>query len=151
MIVDAMQFVSGVENEKPNGITAPVNAAEVKGFNGSPLVMTSDEKSDGINRETYDLQTMIDPGDEAKEREINHMYPGNYRFVSDTYVNLPKNVYGEVRPNKRLLENGCTVEAYVMPGFKGLIQGVLNVNGGELFFEPGEVIGELVTFEVAGK
>lgn len=140
MFVDPKDFVKGGDS---NGVAVTVNAAEVKGYQGNPFVVTSGNKETQLDRTTYEMQTMIDPGDPDKKREINHMYPGIYAFDSDVYLDLPEGYIGMLKPTVRMAESGCTVEGFFRPGYKGLITGQLNVNGGEFFFEPGEDIAEL--------
>lgn len=149
MLINPIDFVKGVE--EGTGYSVPVNAAVVEGYQGNPFVMTSAEgKESQLDRDTYEMQTMIDPGDPEKTREINHMYPGVYKFSSDVYLDLPEGYVGSIVPNTRMQESGCTVSGTFAPGFKGLITGQLRVDGGEFFFEPGEDVAELLVQKVEG-
>ena len=66
MFVDPKDFVKGGDS---NGVAVMVNAAEVKGYQGNPFVVTSGDKETQLDRTTYEMQTMIDPGDPDKKRE----------------------------------------------------------------------------------
>ena len=71
MLVDPTALVSGAE--EGTGYSVPISAQTLKGYQGNPFVITEEQE---LTRETYELQTMIDPGDPEKEREIYHMFPG---------------------------------------------------------------------------
>lgn len=149
MLVNPIDFVKGVK--EGTGYSVPVNASAVEGYQGNPFVMTSAEGKDSqLDRTTYELQTMIDPGDIEKKREINHMYPGVYKFTSDIYLDLPENMVATLVANERMQAAGCSVMGTFAPGFKGLISGQLRVDGGEFFFEPGEDVAELLVQKVEG-
>jgi deoxycytidine triphosphate deaminase len=145
MLVDPKQYVSGVEADG-TGYSIPVNAAAIRGYQGNPFVVTEETN---LERETYELQLMIDPGDPKKEREIAHMFPGSYAFTSDVYVTVPKGHVAWLLPSAKLVAAGLSVSSALMgPGHKGLVEGVLRVDGGEAFIEPGQDIAELVIQKV---
>ena len=104
-----------------------------------------------LERETYELQTMIDPGDPDKEREIYHMFPGTYEFTSDVYANIPAGHVGIMIVNKKMAAGGCSLPTTILePGYKGLITGQFIANGGEVFLQPGTDIAELIVMKVEG-
>ncbi len=148
MLVNPIDFVKGVE--EGTGYSVPVNAASVEGYQGNPFVMNSAGKDAQLDRETYELQTMIDPGDPEKKREINHMYPGVYKCTSDVYLDLPEGYFGVLYANKRIQEGGGSVMGTFAPGFKGLMSFQLRADGGEFFFEPGEDVAELIVQKIEG-
>ena len=145
MLVDPIKHVNGVEGDS-TGYSVPVNAKTIRGFQGNPFVITDDRQ---LDRETYEIQMMIDPGDPDKEREIYHMFPGSYDFTSDVYANIPEGHVGQLVTPSKLLAAGCSVVSSLMgPGFKGLINGQFVVNGGEAFIQPGSNIAELIIMKV---
>lgn len=147
MLVDPFKMVNGLEDSvKSNGYSVPVNAETIRGYQGNPWVATSENT---LERETYEMQKMIDPGDSEKKREIYHMFPGTYEFTSNVYANIPADSIGILVANDRVFNSGSSVVLKILkPGYKGLITGQLVVNGGEAFFEPGEDIAELIVMKV---
>ena len=144
MLVDPIKLVNGVDDS--TGYSVSVNAKTIRGFQGNPFVITDDQK---LERETYELQTMIDPGDPDKKREIYHMFPGSYEFTSDVYANIPEGHVGYLVATTEILNGGCSINSRLLePGFKGLISGQFVVNGGEPFIQPGSVIAELVVIKI---
>jgi len=144
MLIDPIKHVNGVEES--TGYSVSVNAKTIRGFQGNPFVVTEDQQ---LDRETYELQTMIDPGDQEKKREIYHMFPGSYEFTSDVYANIPEGHVGYLVANADILEAGCSIQSKLLPPkFKGLISGQFIVNGGEAFIQPGSEIAELVILKI---
>ena len=144
MLVDPKALVNGV-NES-TGYSVQVNAKTMRGYQGNPLVINEDTS---LERETYELQTMIDPGDTTKEREIYHMFPGTYEFTSDVYANIPAGHVGLLVVNEKLSAGGCSIPTILLePGYKGLITGQFIANGGEVFLQPGTDIAELIVMKV---
>lgn len=141
MFVNPSPFTNGVEEDGVKAATVEVTVSEVRGYQGNPFVLTEDNE---MKRETYEMQKMIDPGDPSKEREIYHMFPGSYEFTSDVYVNVPKDCVAWLIPTDDCFRSGVTVESKLLPpGFKGLLSGILRVDGGEMFLQPGMPIAEL--------
>jgi len=144
MLVDPIKHVNGVDDS--TGFSVPVNAKTIRGFQGNPFVITDDQK---LERETYEIQTMIDPGDPDKKREIYHMFPGSYEFTSDVYANVPEGHVGYLVTPTEMLAGGCSVVSSLLePGYKGLISGQLIINGGEAFIQPGSEVAELVIVKI---
>jgi len=144
MFVNPYPFTNGTE--EGNGVTVDVTVAEMQGFQGNPFVVTEDNE---LKRELYDLQKMIDPGDPDKKREIWHMFPGAYMFTSEVYVNVPDGHVAYLTTPQKFLDAGCTISSAIYgPGYKGLIQGMYTVNGGECFMQPGQVVANLVMQKV---
>jgi deoxycytidine triphosphate deaminase len=145
MLVNPKQYVSGIDTDG-TGYSVPVNAASIRGYQGNPFVITDETN---LERETYEIQLMIDPGDPEKNREIAHMFPGTYAFTSDAYLTVPKGHVAWLVPSSKLVAAGLSVSSALFgAGYKGLIEGVLRVDGGEAFIEPGQDIGELVMQKV---
>lgn len=146
MFVNPFPYTNGVEEDGKKAVSVEITAATVRGYQGNPLVSVEDNY---MKRETYELPTMLDPGDPSKEREIWHMFPNVYEFSSDVYVNVPAGHVAYLVSTTEMASGGVTVSSTVFePGFKGLVSGMLNVNGGELFLQPGQVVGELVMQKV---
>lgn len=142
MFINPSPYTNGVEDGGVKAATVEITANDVRGYQGNPFVLTEDNE---MKRETYELQKMIDPGDPSKEREIYHMFPGSYEFTSDVYVNVPKDCVAYLVPQEDCFASGVTVETRLFqPGFKGLVAGILRVDGGEMFLQPGMAIAELV-------
>jgi deoxycytidine triphosphate deaminase len=141
MFVNPKPYVNGVDDDGYKAISVEVSADKCRGFQGNPLVSTEDNY---MKRETYEIPTMIDPGDPSKNREIWHMYPGVYEFSSDVYINVPDGHVAFLKPTADLFNGGVTVESLILePGYKGLVSGHLTVGGGELFLQPGQPVCEL--------
>jgi deoxycytidine triphosphate deaminase len=148
MFVNPNPYTNGVEEGGVKAVSVEVTAATVRGFQGNPLVSTEDNY---MKRETYELPTMIDPGDPNKEREIWHMFPGSYEFTSDVYVNVPDGHVAYIVATSDLFDGGVTVDSLIFePGYKGLVSGILKVDGGELFLQAGQPVAELVMQKVEG-
>lgn len=144
MLVDPIKHVNGVEDT--TGYSVPVNAKTIRGFQCNPFVLTDDQC---LDRETYEIQTMIDPGDPDKKREIYHMFPGSYEFTSDVYANIPKGHIGYLTTPKNILAAGCSIVSTILePESKGLVNGQFIVNGGEAFIQPGSDIAELIIVKI---
>jgi|TARA_R110002050_G_scaffold168478_2_gene299811 deoxycytidine triphosphate deaminase len=144
MLVDPTALVNGAD--EGTSYSVPISAKTIKGYQGNPFVINDDQE---LARETYELQTMIDPGDPDKEREIYHMFPGTYEFTSDVYANIPEGHVGMMIVNKQLQAGGCSIPTTMLePGFKGLISGQLIANGGECFFQPGTNVADLIVMKV---
>lgn len=142
MFVNPFPFTNGVEAKDADGVSVPVTATDMQGYQSNPFVITDETN---LKRELYDLQKMLDPGDPNKTREIWHMFPGAYFFSSDVYLNVPKDCVAYLTTPSSMLAGGCSVVTKIFkPGFKGLIEGQLVVNGGELFLQPGKPVAELV-------
>jgi len=142
MFVNVFPFTNGVDEKDADGVAVPVTATDMQGYQSNPFVITDDTN---LKRELYDLQKMIDPGDPDKKREIWHMYPGTYYFSSDVYLNVPKDCVAYLVTPSHMMAGGCQVGTKLFkPGFKGLIDGQVMVNGGELFLQPGKPVAELV-------
>ena len=82
MLVDPIKLVNGVDDS--TGYSVAVNAKTIRGFQGNPFVITEDQK---LERETYELQTMIDPGDPDKKRETLFIWPEGV-FSGYSYVQI---------------------------------------------------------------
>jgi deoxycytidine triphosphate deaminase len=146
MLVDPTALVSGAE--EGTGYSVPISAKTIKGYQGNPFVINEEQE---LERETYELQTMIDPGDPDKEREIYHMFPGTYEFTSDVYANIPDGHVGIMIVNKKMAAGGCSLPTSILePGYKGLITGQFIANGGEVFLQPGTDIADLIVMKVEG-
>jgi|TARA_R110000744_G_scaffold327849_1_gene433574 deoxycytidine triphosphate deaminase len=144
MLVNPTALVSGAE--EGTSYSVPVSAKTIKGYQGNPFVVTEEQE---LTRETYELQSMIDPGDPEKEREVYHMFPGTYEFTSDVYANIPEGHVGMMIATKQLQQAGCSIPSSLLaPGYKGLITGQIIINGGEAFFQPGTEVADLIVMKV---
>lgn len=146
MFVNPLPYTNGVEDDGVKAISVEVTAATVRGYQGNPLVSVEDNY---MKRETYELPKMLDPGDPSKEREIWHMFPSAYEFTSDVYVNVPDGHVAYLVSTQEMASGGVTVSSTLFePGYKGLVSGMLRVDGGELFLQPGQPVAELVMQKV---
>lgn len=142
MFINPNPYMNGVEEGGVKPASVEITVSDIRGWQGNPYVQTEDNE---MERETYEMNKMIDPGDPAKEREIWHMYPSSYSFTSDVYVNVPKDCVAWLVPSSDAFKSGVWVYSKLLqPGYKGLVDGILRVDGGEAFVAPGSVIAELV-------
>tara|TARA_R110000772_G_scaffold2311_7_gene8003 strand:- start:2808 stop:3257 length:450 start_codon:yes stop_codon:yes gene_type:complete len=142
MFVNPYPYTNGGSQVKDRLHAANITINTVEGYQGNPFVLTEDNT---LERETYELQKLVDPGDPLKERELYHMFPGVYRMTSDTFVNVPDGHIAWLESTTLLHKSGCTVTSPIFKaGYKGLVEGQISVNGGEMFLEPGLVVAELV-------
>jgi deoxycytidine triphosphate deaminase len=142
MFVNPFPYTNGVEEEGKKAVSVEVTAATVRGYQGNPLVSVDDNY---MKRETYEMPKMIDPGDPKKEREIWHCFPSKYEFTSDVYLNVPDGHVAYIVSTKEMADGGVTATSTLFePGYKGLVAGILMVDGGELFLGEGQAVAELV-------
>ena len=142
MFVNPFPFSNGGSQIVGREHAVRFTAQTVNGYKGNPFVLTEDTS---LPRETYELQTLVDPGDPEKTREVYHMFPGIYEFQSETYINVPEGHIAWIVADPDVFEAGCNVSSSIFKaGYKGLITGQLAVSGGEMFLQPGMVIGELI-------